>query len=73
VTDRVRAANRINLENARKAAWERRFCATRGSDAEHNASHAKLEAAQRVKREDNTYKYCSLLASRQRPGAIIHN
>jgi hypothetical protein len=59
VTDRVLAASRANVKIAQKAAWERRFCATRGTDAEHQASHAKLEAAQRVKREDNTYKYCS--------------
>jgi hypothetical protein len=55
VTDRVLAACRANLKKAR----ERRYCATRGTDAEHQASHAKLEAAQRVKREDNTHKYCS--------------
>ncbi|HXJ97200.1 MAG TPA: hypothetical protein VMT20_30560, partial [Terriglobia bacterium] len=59
VTERVLAACRVNIKKAQAAALERRFCATRGTDAEHNASHASLEAAQRVKREDRTYKYCS--------------
>lgn len=59
VTDRVLAACRVNIKKAQKAALERRFCATRGTRPELDASHASLEAAQRVKREDRTYKYRS--------------
>jgi hypothetical protein len=69
VTERVLAACRINVEKARKAALERRFCATRGTWPELNASHENLEAAQRVKREDNTYKYCSIF----RHGLLVAN
>jgi hypothetical protein len=69
VTDRVLAACRINVEKARKAALERRFCATRGTWPEMRASHASLEAAQRVKREDNSYKYCSIF----RHGLLVAN
>ncbi len=59
ITERVLTACRLNIKKAQKAALERRFCATRGTDAEHKASHAKLELAAKVKREDRTYKYCS--------------
>jgi hypothetical protein len=43
VTERVPAACRLNVEKARKAVLERRFCATRGTDAEHDVAHANLE------------------------------
>jgi hypothetical protein len=69
VTERVLTACRINVEKARKAALERRFCATRGTWPEMRASHAKLELAQRVKLEDNTYKYCSIF----RHGLLVAN
>ena len=59
VTERVLAACRLNIKKAQKAALEQRFCVTRGTSRELDARHAKLELAQKVKREDRTYKYCS--------------